>query len=182
MLREAVRLDPLSLPANHMLAHAFYALRQYDAAIRQCATTIDLEPTYARAHALLALALALTGSHRDAVLEADQAVKLTDREYFVANWATSAATFALAGQQNRAKALLHEITARSKKEVTSAYWPALAHASMGEASDAMRLLESALRAREPWLVSLVYEPLADPLRSRKDFRSLIAGFGLPPRE
>src|SRR5262249_35914154 len=94
LLREAVRLDPLSLPANYMLAHAHYALRQYDEVIRQCATAIDLEPAYARAHALLALALALTGSHREAAQEADKAVKLADREYYIATWATAVGALA----------------------------------------------------------------------------------------
>jgi hypothetical protein len=33
--------------------------------------------------------------------------------------------------------------------------------------------------REPWLVSLVYEPLADPLRTYKRFRAIVSSFGLP---
>jgi serine/threonine-protein kinase len=181
-LREAVRLDPLSLPVNYMLGHVLYAVRQYDAAIKQCAVTIDLDPTYARAHTLMAAALAFTGSDREAARQADQAVKLTDPDYFIANWATAVAAFALSGQQRRATSLLHAIVVRNERGVTSQYWLALAYASVGKLAEAFALLNSAIHAREPWLASLVYEPLADPLRSDKRFPALLRSLGLPHRK
>jgi serine/threonine-protein kinase len=151
LLREAVRLDPLSLAVNYMLAHVLYATRQHDQAILQCATTIDLEPTFARAHALMAVSLALAGSYGEAVRHADKAVKLTDREYFIPNWATAAAVFALAGQPDRAKAMLETIAARSRRGRASKYWAALANANLGKPAEVVPLLKEAFRAREPWL-------------------------------
>jgi tetratricopeptide (TPR) repeat protein len=162
-----------------MLAFALYASRRYDDAIRQCAVTIDLEPAFARAHALLALASGITGLHGQAMKEAEEALKLPDGEFSLPNWATAVCVYALVGQRHRALNLLKALEAKGKKGVTSSYWPALACASLSQNEKAFRHLEDAFRMRDPWLASVVYEPLADSLRADRRFQPLFRKLGLP---
>jgi len=177
-LKEAVKFDPLSIAANQMLALAFYASRRYDEAIHQCAVMIDLEPAFARAHALLALALGLTGLHREAVHEADRALSLSDSQFFLPNWAAAACVYGLAGQKSRALNSLDALEAKGKKGTTSSYWPALACAILGQDEKAFRHLTDAFRMRDPWLVSVSYEPLADRIRAQRRGQTLIRKLGL----
>jgi tetratricopeptide (TPR) repeat protein len=178
-LREAVKLDPLSLAANLMFAFALYGLRRYDEAIQQCDKAIDLEPRFARTHMLQALALGLKGFHREAIRKAGTALKLPGSQFFLANLAAAVCVYALAGKRRRALLSLEALNANSKKGVTSSYWQALAHARLGQTDNALRLLNESFRMKDPWLVSIGYEPLADPLRKERRFRSLIRRLGLP---
>jgi TolB-like protein len=178
-LREALKLDPLSLAANLMLAYALYGLRRYDEAIQQCDKTIDLEPGLARTRMLQATALGLKGLHREAVRKADKALKLPGSQFFLANLASAVCIYALAGQQRRALLSLEALEANCKKGITSSYWRALAHARLGQTDNALRLLNESFRMRDPWLVSIGYEPLADPLRRARRFHVLIRRLGLP---
>jgi TolB-like protein/Tfp pilus assembly protein PilF len=178
-LREVVKFDPLSIAANQMLAFAFYASRRYDEAIHQCAVMIDLEPTFARAHALRALALGLTGLNREAVREADRALSLSDSQFFFPNWAAAACVYGLAGLKRRALNSLDALEAKGKKGTTSSYWLALACAVVGKSDKAFGHLTDAFRMRDPWLVSVSYEPLADPIRAHRRGQTLIRKLGLP---
>ena len=178
-LREAVKLDPLSLAANLMFAFALYGLRRYDEAIQQCDKTIDLEPGFSRTHMLQAVALGLKGFHREAIRKAGTALKLPGSRFFLANLAAAVCVYALAGKRRRALLSLEALNANSKKGVTSSYWQALAHARLGQTDNALRLLNESFRMKDPWLVSIGYEPLADPLRKERRFQSLIRRLGLP---
>ena len=178
-LREAVKLDPLSLAANLMFAFALYGLRRYDEAIQQCDKTIDLEPGFSRTHMLQAVALGLKGFHREAIHKAGTALKLPGSRFFLANLAAAVCVYALAGKRRRALLSLEALNANSKKGVTSSYWQALAHARLGQTDNALRLLNESFRMKDPWLVSIGYEPLADPLRKERRFQSLIRRLGLP---
>ncbi len=177
-LREAVKSDPLSLAANQMLAFALYASRRYDETIQQCTHMIDLEPTFARAHALLALAFGFTGLHREAVREVDRALSLSDSQFFLPNWASATCVYALAGLKRRALNSLDALEAKGKKGTTSSYWPALACAILGKSEEAFRHLTDAFRMRDPWLVCVSYEPLADPIRAHRRAQALIRKLGL----
>jgi TolB-like protein len=177
-LREVVKFDPLSIAANQMLAFAFYASRRYDEAIHQCAVMIDLEPTFARAHALLALALGLTGQNREAVREADRALSLSDSQFFFPNWAAATCVYGLAGLKRRALNSLDALEAKGKKGTTSSYWLGLACAVVGKSEKAFGHLTDAFRMRDPWLVSVSYEPLADPIRAHRRGQTLIRKLGL----
>ena len=177
-LRIAVNLDPLSVPANHMLAYTWYALRRYDEAIRQCDATIDLDASFPRVHAVRALALAYSGSHSDAVAAAQHALGLADGESSTAIVTAAVAVNLLAGHRRRAMELFKSSSKRFGTEST--HWHALACAILGQRERALRLLQIAFQKRDPWLVSLVYDPLADSLRPDPRFQHLIAKLGLSP--
>ena len=178
-LRDAVKSDPLSLAANQMLAFALYVSRQYDEAIRQCGVMVDIEPAFARAQSLLALASEFTGFHREATRHADEALRLPDSQFFLPNWATAVCVYALAGEKQRALSSFKTLESRSKKGITSSYWNALACASLGQKDNAFRHLNDAFQMRDPWLASVAYDPLADSLRAHRRFPPLFRKLGLP---
>jgi TolB-like protein/Tfp pilus assembly protein PilF len=178
-LKEALKLDPLSWSANLTFAMTLYALRRYDEAIQQYDKAIDLEPGLARTHMLQAVALGLKGLHRDAMRKVNKALKLPGDQFFLANLAAAGCVYALAGQRRRALLSLEALKANSKEGITSSYWQSLAHARLGQTDDALHLLNDAFRLKDPWLVSIAYEPLADPLRKERRFHSLIRRLNLP---
>jgi TolB-like protein/Tfp pilus assembly protein PilF len=175
-LRLAVNLDPLSVPANHMLAFAFYALRRYPDAIRQCDSTLDLDAVFSRAHALRSLALAYAGSPREAVAAAQHALDLPDGESSSTVVTAAVAVNLLAGHRRRALEIFKSSAKRFGAEST--HWHALACAVLGQRERALRLLQMAFQKRDPWLVSLVYDPLADSLRPDPRFQNLLVNLGL----
>ena len=176
LMQMVVERDPLSVPANQMLAFASYALRRYEDAIRQCERTLDLEEYLPRAHALRALALAYAGSYSKAMAAAQHALELEGGAFVTAIVTAAVTVNSLAGQRRRAAELLKASSKRFGPD--SAHWYALAWAVLGEKERAMRLLRIAFRRRDPWLVSMVYDPLADPLRSDQRFQKLVSRFGL----
>ena len=48
----------------------------------------------------------------------------------------------------------------------SPFWLAIAHTAVGNLDGAFDYLEKSAEAREPWIVTLACEPLAERLRSR----------------
>lgn len=51
--QSAAELDPLSLIINSSYGRAYYYARQYDRAIEQFRKTIELDPSFSRAHPYL---------------------------------------------------------------------------------------------------------------------------------
>jgi hypothetical protein len=72
-----------------------------------------------------------------------KAVRLADSQFFLASWIGAIAVDALAGERRRARLSLKALEAKSKTGITSRYWPALAHASLGQNDIALGLLAGA---------------------------------------
>src|SRR5206468_5058869 len=64
--REAVRLDPVSLAENYFLSLCYMAAEDFDAAERACQRTLELDPAYSRATAVLAEIAARRGENQKA--------------------------------------------------------------------------------------------------------------------
>src|SRR5207302_10551196 len=68
----ALELDPASTIVNNMLGVVFYESRNYDKAIAAFRKTLELNPGFAPARAVLACAYASMGRKEDALAELDQ--------------------------------------------------------------------------------------------------------------
>jgi len=183
-LKEAVKWDPVSAMTNLMLAYGYYARRDYGEAARQCDAILDLDPAYARAHALQSLALALGGNLRQAARKAEIALKFASPDTFAPILASAACAFALAHRARRAEDCLKKLQlpdgAQGLPDGAQGcpFWAAMIHGALGRTTKAIRLLAAATEYRDPWAVSVSYQPVADPLRPHARFRLLMAKFGL----
>lgn len=64
--KNALDLDPASPSLSHSLAVQFYLTRQFDQAIEQCRKTLEMDPNFAVAYAVLGQAYLAKGMNSDA--------------------------------------------------------------------------------------------------------------------
>ncbi len=72
-IRRAQLVDPLSAAVNATAAWILYFSRQYEQAIAQCATTIELHPSFSQAYLYLGLAYEQIGQWKEALAEFESA-------------------------------------------------------------------------------------------------------------
>jgi tetratricopeptide (TPR) repeat protein len=123
-----------------------YLARQFDQAIEQSHKTLDLDPNFAVAYALLAQAHSAKGQDREALsddekyaaLSRDSAMSLAHRGYVQARL----------GDRNQALQALNQLTATSQQTYTSAFAFAVPM-SASRQNQAFAWLESLRRASAP---------------------------------
>ena len=177
-LREAVRLDPLSVIANQSLVWALCAARRFDEAIQKCQILIDMEPSLARAHALLGVAYVMTGLRREGTRSVAKLLRLPPNHFSLANWAMAISVYSIAGARRLALRALEMTAPKLAKNSRSSYWLAVAHGNLGDTESGMRLLKQAVSLRDPWATAVIYDPLAEPLRIHRQFRTVVQEIGL----
>jgi TolB-like protein/Flp pilus assembly protein TadD len=177
-LREAVRLDPLSLAANQSLVWALCACRRFDEAVQKCTLLIDMDPSLARAHALMGVAYVMTGLRREGMRSVAKVLRLSQNQFSLPNWATAISVYSIAGARHLASRALEALESKVSKGTTSSYWLAVANANLGNVDVAMRLLKQAVVLKDPWVPAAVYDPLAEPLRAHRQFGAAVREIGL----
>jgi hypothetical protein len=167
---KSVELDPLDLMTNFRLVQANCYARRYDEAVRAGRIAIELTPDSPYTYFYLALSLAALGSHDEAWEMASMGKRLAGgmplgEGYFGY----------LAG------VLGHTVDAREVVEKSEAgrekgYVPSLpivwTHLGLGQKSDALDWLETALAERDPFLGSLMVFPAYDAIRDHPKFERL----------
>jgi TolB-like protein/DNA-binding winged helix-turn-helix (wHTH) protein/Flp pilus assembly protein TadD len=171
-IREAMRLDPLSLPNNAELVRTLYYARNYDRAIEQGQKALQLDPNYARTHFWLGRVYSQKGMHREAIaasekiLEAmpDSNLGLTEMAYALAS----------AGRQTEARKILQRLEERSARAFVPAYNLAIIHISLNEPDSALRYMQRALDQHDWAFIVFAVEPRLDPLRKDPRFQEISA--------
>ncbi len=147
-----------------------------DDAIAQWRAMVDLKPDYWAAHYYLALGYMKKGLYQNAVSEAEESARLSQRDF--ANLSLLGSVYAKAGQRAKALNILHEFqTSGGSGERPAGL--ALIYAALGENDKALVLLEEACKARKPALAFVNTRPQFDGLRSGPRFRKLLQRIGLP---
>jgi TolB-like protein/DNA-binding winged helix-turn-helix (wHTH) protein/Tfp pilus assembly protein PilF len=159
--------DPLSLIVNANLIRALYFARRYDDAIAQARRTLELDPQFGVALFWLEGALRHKGlldeavALRQSVATPEQAQKI-----------------ALMFQRDGFQALLRQSAERFKK-TGMLETAARGYAQIGEADEAIALLEACAERRCSNVVSLNVEPDFDMIRSDPRFQKLVRLIRIP---
>lgn len=172
----AQELDPLSLIVNASLGCCYYFGREYDKAIRQLLTTIDLDPDFAVAHFYLGAALDAKQMYEEAIAEYEKAMSLIGRTAEVLGYLGHA--YAMSGRIGEAQAILGEMERLSLESFVSYYFFALIHTAMGEKDEALRYLGLGYEQRSEDLALIKMDPRMDSLRDDARFTSLVKEIGL----
>ncbi|MBA3321311.1 MAG: tetratricopeptide repeat protein [Pyrinomonadaceae bacterium] len=175
-MKSAQELDPLSPIINAAVALPCLYSRQYDHAIKQYRKTLDFEPNFIPAHWGLGLAYAQLGLYEEAIAEHQKAVGPTGAHTWRA--ALLAATYAVAGQREKARQVLDELQALPKRDSPTTYYLAAAYARLNDKDRAFAWLEHAYRKRTAQIADLRVEPEFDNLRSDPRFADLLQRVGL----
>jgi serine/threonine-protein kinase len=175
-IRLAQNMDPLILLLKVHVGWTYLDARQYDQAIAQFRTVLELEPNNLEAHRGLGAAYVLKGMHQEGIAECQRALDLsrgTDEKAILA-WAN-----AMAGKRDLAIKLLNDLKDPSHVASISHERLAMIYGALGERDLGMAHLERAYARRSEGLLWLKVNPAFDGLRSDPRFSDLLRRIGLP---
>lgn len=174
-IRQAHRLDPLSLIINTVLGAHFYYARQYDKAIEQCRETLELEPNFHVAYGVIGEAYTQQGKYQEAIAELRKGISLAPGPEGLA---LLGHTHAVAGQRGEARKVLNRLKNLSRRRYIEPASIAIIYTGLAEKEQAFAWLEKACEHRNELLLMLKVDPRLDALRSDARFTQLLRRVGL----
>ena len=170
----AVALDPLSVAMKDHLGRMYHFARQYNRAIEQFKSTLELDPNCAGAYWCIGVTRLQQGMLEEAVAALQRAAALSGAgaAYMLAH------AYALAGRRVKARKILEEIEELSQQKLVSAAGMALVYAALRDKDRAFALLDEAYDNYDGWLCEL-HDPVWDLLRDDPRFHDLRRRMNLP---
>ena len=162
--RRAVALDPLTRNSHLGLGQALYAARRYEEAVAAFAEGISLDPDFKGIYGERGLAYYGLGD-----LERARASCETKPDFWASQWCL-AVTYDKLGRHADAEVELTRLKAYGGD--AGAFQYATIYAQRGDKAKALEWLETALKLRDPGLISVKTEPLLDPLRQEPRFQAI----------
>jgi TolB-like protein len=163
-VRRAVALDPLNRDTHSTLGVTLYYARRYDDAIAAFQDALALDPGDRRASSFRGFASYQRGNFQGARASCEP-----DPDYW-GNQTCLAMTYEKLARHADAEAVLVKMVAANADD--AAYQYAEIYAQWGDASTALKWLETALRLRDPGLAQLKSDSLLDPLRKEPRFQAI----------
>lgn len=170
----ARQLDPLSLIIASDNGVILLYSRQYDRAIAQFRSVLDMDPNFSRAH-MIRRAYVEKGMFAEA-LALTEKLPLVDLEPWY--WASLAHIYGRAGRQKEAQDALRRLLHLRRRRPIDPMETAFAHVGMGNGDLALSCLEQAYEQHSIGLTALKVDPVYDPLRSDPRFQDLLRRVGL----
>jgi TolB-like protein/Flp pilus assembly protein TadD len=168
-MTRATDLDPLNPLIHRAAGTVHYAARNYAAVDAPVRHAMTLNPKLAGAHAILGNAQLMLGRAKEA-----RAEYLLERHDLVRLPGLAIVEQRL-GDVSAARAALAELVRRIGDGAL--YQQAQVHAQWGEADASLAVLERARAAGDSGLIYLSTDPLLDPVRTRPEFRRMLASLG-----
>jgi TolB-like protein/DNA-binding winged helix-turn-helix (wHTH) protein len=175
-MERARQLDPLSLIIAADSGVALYYARDFDAAIQQFRTVIDLEPMFPRTSSL-PFAYLQMGRNADAVAWIEKWKQAGDTGPWY--WATTAYVDAHIGKMDDARAALHNLIRMNDRQQLDPLYTAIAYVGLDEKEQSIAWLQKAEAAHSVSLTAVKVEPLFDPLRTDPRFQQLLRQMNFP---
>jgi len=174
-MRQAERLDPLSLIIRSDVADALSSLHLFEESVQQSRKTLALDPNFAIGHFQLAEALVQQRHYDAAIGEFQRAIAISG--HLAAFDANLAYAFALSGRKAEALNIALEMETRANLNPSADANIALIYVGLGNLDQAMAWLNKAYDAR--FNPSILIRPGFDALRADSRFRDLRHRVGLP---
>ena len=174
----ALKLEPLSVEVSTLAGQAFFRLRDYDRAIEQLKSILEVDPNLPRAYGLLYRVYEAKQMYSDAVAAYQKVVELnggTPQEI-----AAPGIAFAKGGIRGFWLFRLQELNEATEKGYDSPVERARLHALLGDKEKALKLLERAYQQQDytVYTANVGYE--FDKLRSDPRFQNLLRRMNFPP--
>ena len=182
-LKRAQDLDPLSLVINCVVGSTLVVAGRNDEAIEQLRKTIEMDPTFDLTHWFLGQAYEDKSQIGDAIAQYEKTTRLNPDPAALASLARA---YALAGRKEEARKILDDLTTASRERYVSAYALAVIHLSLGDRSEALRLLEQSEKDGAPFdtgvFGSIKIDRRLDSLRGDPRFEKLVERINSPKPE
>jgi tetratricopeptide (TPR) repeat protein len=170
----ARELDPLSLIIAADNGTIFYYSRQYARAEAKLNAVLEMDPTFARAHAVREVYVE-EGKFAEARADIEQCRTLFGMEVY---WSSLAYTLGRSGQAAEAKRPLDELERLNRQQPVNPAVMAWAYAGMSDKDHTLLWLNQAYAQRSNTMTALKVEPAFDFLRGDPRFQDLIHRVGL----
>jgi TolB-like protein/DNA-binding winged helix-turn-helix (wHTH) protein len=174
-LRQAERLDPLSLIIRSDVADALCSLHLFEESVQQSRKTLALDPNFAVGHFQLAEALVQQRKYDAAIGEFQRAITISG--HLAAFDANLAHAYAVSGRKAEALQIALDMESRADLNPSADANIALIYVGLGNLDQAMAWLNKAYDAR--FNPSILIRAAFDPLRADARFRDLRHRVGLP---
>ena len=168
-LERARRLDPLSLIIYADEARTLLAIHESDGAINLLKAAIHMDPTFAEAHRVLAVAYVQKAELSQAVAEARRGVELDPNDM---QQATLGYVDGMADNTQQARTILAELTKPGRAHAVAPIYLSFINIGLGQNDQALKCLERAYK-EGTLLGAGGPEAMFDPLRSDPRFQDLI---------
>ena len=168
--RKAFELDPSSGFHRNHYAWVLYHNRRFDEALEVSKKAVEAVPNFAHGRAVVGLLFRHLNRIEEALLHSKAAHELSpETPWFTANLA---ATYAKAGEKDKAISLLHQLEAE-KNQYVSPFCVAQIYLHLGDKEKTFEMLEKAFDDKDIWFPWIVSDPSLDGLRSEPFFIKLI---------
>jgi serine/threonine protein kinase/Tfp pilus assembly protein PilF len=173
-VRRALEPDPLCLVINRSLGMILCAAGKCDEAIEVLQRTIELDPNFVYTHQLLGQVYLRKSVYDKALVEFGiEKDSLGSWNPYLENWI--GITYAMKGEKNKARAVLDEVSRKSKSMYVSPFQVAHLCFALGENDRGFQLLTKAFEERDLWTRFLkVRSPLfPESVRSDPRFTKML---------
>jgi eukaryotic-like serine/threonine-protein kinase len=175
-IKHAQSQDPLSPIISSNVAWCYYLGRDYESAIRQAKSTLDLHPDFAVAHEYLGQAYAEQSRTKEAVAEFQQLLQASPSD--PSGTAFLAYAYGRSGNSAQALAEIKELERRSKDKILPGYYFAIAYAGLDDQPATIKWLQQSYEERDGHLVNLKVHPAFDRLQANPHFQELLRRMNL----
>jgi TolB-like protein/tetratricopeptide (TPR) repeat protein len=173
----AVETDPLSPSLQTQLGYSYCLKREWDRAINQCRTALELDPQ-SWAYMLLGSCYVHTGKHDGAIRAAETIAQGMGRSSFALGnlgW-----VYGSTGRTADALRLVEELRERAQQAYVPAWSFAVIYQALGESDKAFDWFEKAIDDREPLMLQFTVHPNYDSLRAHSRYPALLRKMNLEP--
>jgi eukaryotic-like serine/threonine-protein kinase len=174
--KSVLQIDPLSTSLNGNLGSVFVFTHQWDKAIEQLHSSIDLDANYWFDHYFLGRAYEQKGRFPEAITTLKQAITL---EGTTEVWSSLGHAYAASGKKEKAQKVIEHLREMSVHEYVPPYNIAVVYAGLGEKDEAFVWLNRAYQERSYLLTYLTVDERLDKLHSDPRFDELVRRVGLP---
>jgi TolB-like protein/DNA-binding winged helix-turn-helix (wHTH) protein/Tfp pilus assembly protein PilF len=173
--RQALTLDPLSVPIRTDAGFGLHYAGDQPGAERELRAALEMNPRFALAHFWLGRVYGAEGRCDTALME------LNASEPALRDWqplmAAKGHFLGKCGQPAEAEAILTRFADLSKTRYVTSYGVALVQAGLGHDEETLNALERAFGERSHWLVWLKLDPRFSTIRNDPRFTNLLSRIG-----
>jgi tetratricopeptide (TPR) repeat protein len=172
---QARQLDPLSLIIASDYASILYDSRQYDSAIKQCRSVLELDPNFEHVRDVMIPSYLQLGRYDEAIAEINRGAAYGEGPLALVRKALVYGRSGHAEEARRALAKLERISgSRADRTVTLL----IAYSGTGQKERVIELLQKAYSEHSNAVTQIKVDPMYDPIRSDPRFESLLRKVGL----
>ncbi len=172
---QARQLDPLSLIIASDHATILYYSRQYDSAVKQCRSVLELDPTSDHARYAMIPSYLQLGRYDEAL---DLINRWAGREEGPWTLAWRTALYSRSGHAGKARQALAKLEHISRSRADRTALLLIAYLGTGQKERVIELLENAYSEHSNAVLQIKVDPMYDPIRSDPRFEDLLRRVGL----